>query len=61
MALDKSNSEAVFMIGFSKSSWSKINDSTWGKEKGERDKCKQSTTYKAHNSRQGQLTLDVAS
>lgn len=28
VALDKSNSDAVFMMGLSRSSWSKMNDST---------------------------------
>lgn len=32
VALDKSNSDAVFMMGLSRSSWSKMNDSTFGRE-----------------------------
>lgn len=32
VALDKSNSDAVFIMGLSRSSWSKMNDSTFGKE-----------------------------
>lgn len=32
VALDKSSSEAVFIMGLSRSSWSKMNDSTWERQ-----------------------------
>lgn len=32
VALDKSNSDAVFMMGLSRSSWSKMNDSTFERQ-----------------------------
>lgn len=32
VALDKSNSDAVFIMGLSRSSWSRMNDSTWERQ-----------------------------
>lgn len=34
VALDKSNSDAVFIMGLSRSSWSKMNDSTFRGDRG---------------------------